>query len=64
MNKTSLAWAEIYLATANLFYKFNVELVDTDRARDVDVARDCFVGMPSLDSRGVRVKLSRRDPSE
>lgn len=49
-----LAQAEIYLALAALFRRFDFELFQTDRS-DVDVAHDFFNPSPKLDSKGVRV---------
>lgn len=40
----SFAWGEIYLCAATLFRRFDFELCDVDRAVDVDVVRDCFLG--------------------
>ena len=56
----SLAYAEIYLGVAAMLRRFDLELVDTVRQRDVDTVRDHFVGMPSPQSKGVRVKILRR----
>ena len=53
----SLAYAEIYLGLAAMFRRFELELFDTLRKRDVDTVRDCFVGMPSPESKGVRLKV-------
>ena len=44
---------------ACLFRRFNLELHETIRERDVDGVRDCFAIEPSLESRGVRVKLAK-----
>jgi cytochrome P450 len=54
---SNLAYSEIYLASAALLRRFNMELFDTFRERDIDVCRDCFVGLPRKDSQGVRVKI-------
>jgi hypothetical protein len=32
-------------------------LYDTKRSRDVDVVRDCIIGLPSPESKGIRVKI-------
>ncbi len=50
----NLAQAEIHLAIAKLFRKFDFELYQTDRS-DVDVAHDFFNPSPKLDSKGVRL---------
>ena len=44
---------------ACLFRRFDLELHETVRERDVDGVRDCFGIEPSLESRGVRVKLAK-----
>ncbi|KAI4093907.1 MAG: hypothetical protein LQ339_007589 [Xanthoria mediterranea] len=56
----NFAWAELLICTAILFRRFAFELVDVDRARDIDVQRDCFLGQPSRESRGLRVKVRTR----
>lgn len=56
----SFAWAELLICTAILFRRFEFELVGVDRARDIDVKRDCFLGQPSRDSRGLRLKVRKR----
>lgn len=55
----SLAYAELYTAIATIFRRFDFELLDVVRERDIDPMRDCFVGEPSLESPGVRVTLRR-----
>lgn len=42
-----------------LFRRFNLELHETVRERDVEGVRDCFGIEPSLQSLGVRVKLAK-----
>jgi cytochrome P450 len=54
---SNLAYAEIYHASAALLRRFDMELFETSRERDVDVCRDCFVGLPRKDTQGVRVKI-------
>lgn len=49
----SLAYAELYLTAATIFRRFEMELFETTSA-DVQMAHDFFVGVPSLDSKGVR----------
>lgn len=53
----SLSYAEMYLGLATVLRRFELELFDTVRERDVDVVRDCFVGMPMPEAKGVRVKV-------
>lgn len=54
---SSLALAELYIVIASVFRRFDMELYDTVRERDVDAVRDCFIGETSPESRGVRVKI-------
>lgn len=56
----NLAWAELYLASANVFKRFDFELMDVVRERDINIVRDCFVGFPSTESKGVRVRVKER----
>lgn len=51
----NLAMAELYIVIACLFRRFNLDLYDTTRVRDIDVVRDCFIGESSPQSVGVRV---------
>ena len=53
----NLALAELYLILGNLFDKFDFDLFETTKERDIDIARDCFIGEPSTQSQGVRVKV-------
>ncbi|KAF2228164.1 putative cytochrome P450 [Elsinoe ampelina] len=53
----NLAYCEIYLAAAAILRRFDMELFDTVRERDVDVSRDCLVGMPGYASKGVRIRI-------
>lgn len=52
----SLAYAELYIIIACVFRRFDLELYDTERHRDLDIVRDCAIGETSVESRGVRVK--------
>ena len=54
----SFALAELYITLACLFHRYDLELYDTIRERDIDVARDCFIGEPSPSSVGVRVRAA------
>lgn len=56
----NLAYAELYLALANIFRKFELELYDVVRERDVDVSHDFFNPSPALESVGVRVRVVGR----
>ena len=53
----SLAYADLYLCIASLIARFEFELVDTLRERDVDLSRDHFVAKATSESHGVRVKV-------
>ncbi|KAK1856234.1 cytochrome P450 [Colletotrichum chrysophilum] len=53
----NLAWAEMYIALAKLFRRFDLELYGVVRERDIDHHRDCFLGEPRDDTKGVRVKI-------
>ena len=57
----NLAYSEMYLGVAALVSRFNIELYDFDQQRDLDIVRDCFIGLPSKESKGVRVKVRVRD---
>lgn len=52
-NGTSLAMAELHIALATVTRQFEIELFDTT-VDDVRIVRDFFVGVPKLDSKGVR----------
>ncbi len=56
----NLAYAECYMALTTVFRRFGrrMRLFETERERDVDVARDYFISSPSLESRGVRVVIA------
>lgn len=54
----SLAYAQMHLATACVLRRFELELDDdVVRKRDVDVARDCVIGLPPPESKGIRFKV-------
>ncbi|RDW72940.1 hypothetical protein BP6252_06847 [Coleophoma cylindrospora] len=53
---SNLAYAELYLALATVFRRFQFELYDTD-VSDIELAHDFFLPTPKLDSKGVRVKV-------
>jgi cytochrome P450 len=50
----NLAKAEIFLTTAAVFHRFDMELFETDRS-DVEIVHDYFNPLPKDDSPGVRV---------
>ena len=53
----SLAYAEMYFTVAIVFRRFEFELYDVVRERDIDCARDAFVPVSKPESKGVRVKV-------
>ncbi|KAL8726092.1 MAG: hypothetical protein Q9166_006929 [cf. Caloplaca sp. 2 TL-2023] len=53
----NLAYANIYHNISALIMRFDLELVDTLRERDVDMVRDHFVMKPTRGSKGVTVKV-------
>ncbi|KAK1726379.1 LOW QUALITY PROTEIN: cytochrome P450 [Colletotrichum acutatum] len=55
----NLARAEMYVALAKIMSRIDMELYDVIRERDVDHYRDCFLGEPRDDTKGVRVKILR-----
>ena len=58
----NLAWAELYLILANVFRRFDFDVSEVIRERDVDVARDAIMAAQSPESKGILVKvLSVRD---
>jgi hypothetical protein len=50
-------YAELFLTVARIMTRFDMVLYDTKRSRDVDVVRDCIIGLPSPESKGIRVKI-------
>lgn len=46
----NLAYAEMYIGLANVIRIFDMILEDVVRERDVDVVRDCIVGLPPKES--------------
>ncbi|KAI2723043.1 hypothetical protein CBS147354_5529 [Penicillium roqueforti] len=55
----NLANAELYLAVAYICARFDMELFETERERDVDVVMDSVIRQPSLESKWIRVKITR-----
>ena len=52
----------MHLATACVLRRFELELDDdVVRERDVDVVRDCVIGLPPPESKGSDSKLSGRE---
>jgi len=56
----NLAWAELYLFLAVILPRFDFEPFETT-LEDIKPARDFFVPVPKLDSKGVRAKVFARD---
>ncbi|KAK6597436.1 benzoate 4-monooxygenase cytochrome p450 [Botrytis cinerea] len=50
----NLAYAELFLTTAYILKRFDLELYQTTK-RDVEIKRDRFVAAPASGSRGIRV---------
>lgn len=57
LTKNSFGFTMLYLAASQIFTKFDLELHDTIRERDIDVKRDYFFGEPSYGSKGIQVKV-------
>ncbi|KAL8690059.1 MAG: hypothetical protein Q9218_004412 [Villophora microphyllina] len=51
------AWAELQVAFATIFRRFDLELYDTTKERDIDYVGDCHLGEHHPESVGVRVKV-------
>ena len=49
----------MYHCIAALIVRFDMEIVDTLRSRDVDLVRDHFVAKPVRGSKSVRVRIVR-----
>lgn len=47
----------MYITIATIVSRFDLELFETYRERDVDYIRDCFLGESDLASPGIRVKV-------
>jgi hypothetical protein len=57
----SLAWAELYLGLAALVPRFEFELFDIVKERDIDYVGDFFLGEVRSDTHGVQVKVKALD---
>lgn len=55
--ESRFAWAELNMALATIFRRFDLQLYETTKERDVDYVGDCFLGLHHPDSLGVRVKV-------
>jgi len=54
----SLAYAELFLTMATIFRWYKFELFETD-VSDIALKHDMFLPFPKLDSKGVRVLVSK-----
>ena len=54
-----LGAAEIYMGIAGVFRRFGrqMQVVDTNKERDVDISHDFFTPMMKKESKGIMVKL-------
>lgn len=57
----NLAYAEIYLTLASVFRRFDFEMVDVVRERDIDITHDFFNTSSSLESKGMNVRVVERE---
>ncbi|KAI3324236.1 cytochrome P450 [Xylariaceae sp. AK1471] len=57
----NLALAEMYIVIACMFRRFNFDLHETIKERDIDTVRDCFIAEVSPDTKGVRIKYASGD---
>ncbi|KAJ5300267.1 hypothetical protein N7508_007510 [Penicillium antarcticum] len=57
----NLANAELYLTVAYICARFDMELFETERGRDVDVVMDSVIGQPSLESKGIGSRSQETD---
>ncbi|KAH8174628.1 cytochrome p450 domain-containing protein [Sarocladium implicatum] len=55
----NLAWLELYVAVAALARFTDYELFETTRQHDVDYVRDCLLGQPEAQSKGIRIQLRK-----
>jgi cytochrome P450 len=51
----NLAKAELYLVLAAVVRRFELEVFETERERDVDTKHDFFIPYASVESKGIRV---------
>jgi cytochrome P450 len=56
----NLAYAELYLTLAELVTRYDLELHDIVKERDVDFTSDYFIAEVRSDSKGIRVTVKRR----
>ena len=51
------AYGEMYMSLATILTRFELQLYETDWARDVAYSRDCFLGEAARHSPGIRIKV-------
>ncbi|KAL4759178.1 cytochrome P450 [Aspergillus foveolatus] len=56
----NLANAQMYLGLGVILRRFDFQLFDVVKERDVDTVRDCFVGLESPESKGVRLRVMNK----
>ena len=49
----------MYICVAQIVRRFDLELYDTTYERDFKVSRDCFLGIPTTKSKGLRFMIKR-----
>jgi len=57
----NLAYAEMCLTLAHVIRRFDMKIEDVAKEKDIDVVRDCIVGLLSEESRRVRVRIVGED---
>lgn len=51
--------ANLYALMATIFRRFEFELVDTVRERDIDHSRSWFIGEPDRNSPGMKIRVAK-----
>ena len=59
LTSCSLAYAELFLAVAAIFSRFDLEMYDTTEERDIRVVRDYNFGMADASSPGVQARIAK-----
>ncbi|KAF7930612.1 uncharacterized protein EAE98_005012 [Botrytis deweyae] len=57
----NLARAELYLILASVYRRFDFDVSQVNRARDIDASRDYILGAQARDTPGILVKVRERD---
>jgi hypothetical protein len=50
---------ELHITLATIFRRFELELYETTREKEIDAARDCFLAEMVPGAVGVRVKVTK-----